>query len=89
MHDDSFVFKWIIMGCVVLVCLDWWPQHWVSVLPIYGRVYGGAGVFWWVFERKQSWQMLRNQRVFNVPRMHFLFLQLQERGFYFREGFVV
>lgn len=90
MHNDSFFFKWIIMGCMVLASLDWWPQHCVSMPSRYGSFFGGGGWgFWWVFERKQSWQMLRSQWDLNVPRMRFLLLQIQERGFYFREGFVV
>lgn len=38
------------------------------------------------FEREQSWQMLSKQWFLNLPRMQFLFLEKQERGFYFREG---
>lgn len=33
--------------------------------------------FWEVFEREQSWQMLRNEWFLNLHRMqHFLFLQI-------------
>lgn len=60
-----------------------------NAVKIWELFWGGGWGFWWVFERKQSWQMLRSQWDLNVPRMRFLLLQIQERGFYFREGFVV
>lgn len=68
----------------------WIGGHALSFITvkIWELLWRGWG-FWWVFERKKSWQLFRNQWVLNVSRMHFLFLHPQDRGFYFREGFVV
>lgn len=75
----------IVFPLSVLFCTVWCQPLWIGSHPIWyslghhclqnmGSFVEGLG-FWWVFERELSCQMLRNQWVFNLYRMHFLFLQ--------------
>lgn len=73
---------------MVLACLDWWPRIGFQCCQYMGEFVEGLGFFGGCLKENRAGRCSETNGFLTCPECTF-FSRSYERGFYFREGFVV